>query len=449
MKDDIPHILFVNPWIHDFAAYDVWAKPYGLLSLAAIVRHHGYRVSYIDCLNRFHKNEPPKDPTLRNGRGPYPKNEISKPDKLEDINRTFSRYGISPEWFKKDLESIPNPDLILVTSMMTYWASGVTETISMIKNIFKDVPVILGGIYATLCYDHAIHQSGADRVITGYAENNILDLVSEYTGYKESCNYNPEDIDTYPYPAFDLQSEIGYIPLLTSRGCPYSCEYCASSYLYPGINYRDPELVVEEIKFWSKRHGVKNFAFYDDALLIHADKHANIIFENIINENLDVQFHVPNALHIREITEETANLMLLSGFKTLRLGLETVDFDTRKKNLDRKVTEAEFNKAVNHLLKAGFHKNQIGAYLLTGFPGQTTRSIENSITTVLKKGITPILSYYTPIPHTSMWEKAVSSSRYNLLEDPVYSNNAIFPCQDKPFSWQEITRLKNMIKQKA
>ena len=48
MKRDVPHILLVNPWIHDFAAYDFWAKPMGLLTLAALLRSHDFYVSYID-----------------------------------------------------------------------------------------------------------------------------------------------------------------------------------------------------------------------------------------------------------------------------------------------------------------------------------------------------------------------------------------------------------------
>ncbi|MDH3957783.1 MAG: cobalamin B12-binding domain-containing protein, partial [Desulfobacteraceae bacterium] len=50
MKPDTPHILLINPWIHDFAAYDFWAKPMGLLILAALLRSQGVSVSYIDCL---------------------------------------------------------------------------------------------------------------------------------------------------------------------------------------------------------------------------------------------------------------------------------------------------------------------------------------------------------------------------------------------------------------
>ena len=83
-------ILLVNPWIHDFAAYDVWARPLGLLTLAAILRLHGYRVSYLDCLDRFHPRAPQSDPFKRNGRGPYHKTEIPKPPGLADVPRTFS-----------------------------------------------------------------------------------------------------------------------------------------------------------------------------------------------------------------------------------------------------------------------------------------------------------------------------------------------------------------------
>ncbi|MBU0993754.1 MAG: cobalamin-dependent protein [Proteobacteria bacterium] len=447
MNPHIPHILFVNPWIHDFAAYDVWAKPYGLLSLAAITRCHGYQVSYIDCLDRFHPRAGKTDPYIRNGRGPFRKKTIQKPGGLSDINRTYSRYGIEPEWFREDLSAIPKPDLIMVTSLMTYWAPGVRETISAIKKIFPTVPVFLGGIYASLCYDHACKHSGADRVLSGSTEKTILDIFETYFGYRELSLYNPDDPDTYPYPAFDLQRVINYVPILSSRGCPFSCAYCASGYLNDAFTQRKPEFVVEEIKYFNTRHGVRDFAFYDDALLVNAKSHAIPMLEQLVNDDVNVRFHLPNALHIREINEEIASLMYLAGFQTIRLGLETVEFQEKRHQLDRKVSEKEFYDAVNVLLSAGFEKDQVGAYLLCGLPDQTTASVESSIRTVLKSGITPVLSHYTPIPHTALWPKAVLSSRYDLEADPIYTNNAILPCQKEPFSWEKVLYLKNIIKE--
>ena len=443
MNQDTPNILLVNPWICDFAAYDFWAKPMGLLSLASILRCHGYNVSYIDCLDRFHQKALKTDSHARYGRGPYLKTRIPKPDGLEDVSRNYSRYGIREEWFRNDLLAIPEPDLVLITSLMTYWHQGVRHAVDMIKEIYPDTLVILGGVYASLCQDHANVHSGADRVVTGSASQHILKLAEKFTGFAVSPKYNPDNPDTYPYPAFDLQRKISYIPILTSTGCPFSCAYCASHFLNPKRVLRSPESVVEEICYWHEKYDVIDFVFYDDALLVDAEKHAIPILEKIIETGISVRFHTPNAVHVRYVSDQTADLMYKAGFKTLRLGLETAAFEQRK-DFDNKVTADEFMQAVACLKNAGFNKDQVGAYLLAGLPGQTISSVEDSIKTVKQNNIMPVIAYYSPIPHTAMWKRAVASSRYKLESDPVFTNNSILPCQHKPFSWESISYLKNL-----
>jgi len=177
VKHDTPHILLINPWIHDFAAYDFWAKPMGLLTIAAILKHHNISVSYIDCLDRFHPKAPKTDPSARDGRGPYLKTRLPKPAGLDDVPRYYSRYGIKPQWFREDLLKQRQPDLVLITSLMTYWYPGVRETIETIRSIFQQTPIVLGGIYARLCHDHAKTNSGADHVAAGPAEKNLFALV--------------------------------------------------------------------------------------------------------------------------------------------------------------------------------------------------------------------------------------------------------------------------------
>ena len=415
----------------------------GLLSLASILRCHGYNVSYIDCLDRFHQKSLKTDSHARYGRGPYLKTRIPKPDGLEDVSRNYSRYGIREEWFRNDLLAIPEPDLVLITSLMTYWHQGVRHAVDMIKEIYPDTLVILGGVYASLCQDHARIHSGADRVVTGLAAQHILKLTEKFTGFAVSPKYNPDNPDTYPYPAFDLQRKISYIPILTSTGCPFSCAYCASHFLNPERALRSPESVVEEICYWHEKYDVIDFVFYDDALLIDAEKHAVPILEKIIETGISVRFHTPNAVHVRYVSDQTADLMYKAGFKTLRLGLETAAFEKRK-DFDNKVTADEFMRAVACLKNAGFNKDQVGAYLLAGLPGQTISSVEDSIKTVKQNNIMPVIAYYSPIPHTAMWKRAVASSRYELESDPVFTNNSILPCQHMPFSWESISYLKNL-----
>ena len=442
MKTDLPHILCINPWIHDFAAFDFWARPLGLLSLAAILRQKGCRISYIDCLDRFHPKAKRPVKTAWDGRGPYRKTPIDLPKGLESVNRRFSRYGIDPEWFRQDLKKAGRPDLILVTSMMTYWASGVAETIDTVKAIFPDVPLVLGGVYASLCHDHARKTTNADQVVKGPGEQSLKTILEQWLGFDLAEDGIQGHLDELPYPAFDLQQQIPYVPVLTSRGCPFSCEYCASSYLEPGLRRRSAGHVFEEIQFWHTRHGVVNFPFYDDALLVNAEHHAYPLFEKLINSGMDLHFHTPNAVHVKAMTQKAADLMFRAGFKTIRLGLETTDFGAGRHH-DVKVAAHEFFDAVNHIKAAGFKKEQIGAYLLCGLPDQDLDEVERSMNLVKRTGILPVLAFYTPIPHTPMWEKALACSKYDLAEHPVFTNNTLFPCVLSQAALSRISQLKN------
>ena len=440
-----PHALLVNPWIHDFAAYDFWARPLGLFTLAGLLRKAGWRVSLIDCLDRFHPRCAKTDRNRRYGRGPFIKTPLEKPAALHDVKRHYSRYGIPPDWFASDLANIEPPDLILVTSLMTYWYTGVKETIRVIKKTWPEPPLALGGIYASLCPEHARTHSGADRVIGGPGEKSVLGLAATISGDSPPAGFSRQDLDDAPYPAFDLQHRIGYVPLLTSRGCPFRCAYCASHLIEPRRLVRSPDAVMDEIRYWHRDFAVRDFVLYDDAFLADASRHALPLLEKIVAAGLKVRFHTPNAVHIRGLTAETGRLMFEAGFKTLRLGLETTDFGDRDA-LDRKVTEAEFQKAASALIAAGFTKQQIGAYLLAGLPGQTFESIAASIETVQRAGITPIPAYYSPIPGTALWPQAVKASRYDLASDPLFTNNAILPCVPGPFSWDYISGIKRLVK---
>jgi radical SAM superfamily enzyme YgiQ (UPF0313 family) len=444
MEKDSPHVLVINPWIDDFAAYDFWAKPIGLLTIASILRTYGYRVRYIDCLDRFHPRLSPRPAAGYFGKGPYPKTRIKKPETLKDVPRHYSRYGIPESLVRNAIDDGPQPAAVLVTSLMTYWYPGVIAVIDIVREMLPKVPVVLGGIYASLCYEHAVRHSGADIVLPGQCEADLLDLLRRLTNHTSTSAFRPGELDTYPYPAFELQNAVPYVPILTGQGCPFRCAYCASAFLTPGFRRRSPHHVVEEINFWHEKYSVVDFAFYDDALLIDADRHIVPILEGVMGYGLKVRFHTPNAVHIRPLSREVAGLLFRAGFKTIRLGLETAFFDGRRA-LDTKVEPDEFEQAVDHLRQAGFKGQDLGAYLLYGLPGEDLARLESSIKMVKACGVKPILAQYSPIPHTELWDAAVRASRYDLEADPVFHNNSIFPCRREPFSWEEVGYFKGLV----
>ncbi|PIX21237.1 MAG: hypothetical protein COZ69_15840 [Deltaproteobacteria bacterium CG_4_8_14_3_um_filter_45_9] len=443
VKHKAPHILLINPWITDFAAYNFWIKPLGLLSIASLLRENAFRVTLIDCLDFSIK-------TQKYGDGRFFKTKIEKPLLFKSIPRNYSQYGIPEEILLKRLLFIEEPDLICVTSGMTYWYPGVFKVVEIIKKLFKNAPIILGGIYATLCYDHAKKYSGVDIVFNGSGEVEILKLISGITKFRIPQSLRarglsePEAefrIDSLPYPAFDLYPRLDYVCLATSRGCPLRCTYCGSPFLTKGFFRRDPLKVVDEIEYWTNKYQVNNIAFYDDALLIEPSKHFIPIMKEVMKRGIRCNFHTPNAIHVKEIDEEVAGLLFRGGFKTIRLGFETSNKDTQIET-GRKVDNQEFRQAIKHLKRVGYLGEEIGVYIMIGLPEHRVGEIEESIAFVKEAGAKPMLVEYSPIPYTPLFEKAKRMSKFDLENEPLYHNNSILPCQWDGFTIADYKRLK-------
>lgn len=443
-------IILINPWIYDFAAYDLWSKPLGLLYLAACLRECGYEIHLIDCLDVYHPEmtlssdmTPPKRRVY--GTGKFWKKKISKPASLSHVKRSYSRYGIKKELLIKELKQIKNPSAILVTSLMTYWYPGVKEVIHLAKEVHPDIPVILGGIYTKICKEHAHQVSGADYIASEITVDDMKSLLGILHRFNVPVMDKNSDKKPLPYPAFDTLNRIDHICVLTSTGCPYKCRYCASPFLHSRLRRREPESIIEEITYWVKNHGVQDFAFYDDALLIDFERHMGIVLDGLLKKNINPRFHTPNAIHIKEISPDIARLLRRSNFCTIRLGLETSDFIMRR-DLDEKVSGGDFERSVYYLKNAGFSKKEIGTYILMGLPEQTVHSVLSTIKFVNRTGATPYLAEYSPIPHTALWKKAVEHSEYDIANEPLFHNNSLLPCWDGS-KRERVPELKKIVRE--
>ena len=313
-------VLLVNPWIVDFAAYDFWIKPIGLLSIAAVLRENGYDIDFLDCMDRNHPSliasaEFPQTTRRPDGTGHFYKEHIPKPKIISHIPRHYSRYGLPLTLVKKIISEINTPDVILLTSGMTYWYPGVFEMIGILRDISPGVTVVLGGIYATLCYDHATTYSGADRVMAGPGEIQALKVVDEITGNRSNTDQYTS-LDDLPVPWYGGYSHLDSAAILTSRGCPYRCPFCASHLLNMDYEKRSPQRVVDEIDRLHNDRGVNEFAFYDDALLHNKAEHLFPILKAVMNRKLTVHFHTPNGIPPRAIDANTARIMKQAGFQT-------------------------------------------------------------------------------------------------------------------------------------
>jgi len=421
----------VNPWIYDFAAYDFFAAPLGLLTLAGLLLCRGYEVELLDCLAA------PRRPG-RYGTGRYPKEYLPTPPMVADVPRRFGRYGASEAAVRARLSRLAPPDAVLVTSLMTYWYPGVVSAIRLVRAFFPQAPVLLGGIYATLCPEHARRVSGAEVVLPGPGEERVVEELAAL-GLPPPRPAAPGEEP--PWPALHLAAGLGFLPLLTSRGCPLACDYCAVPRLSGPWRPRPPVAAAAVLEHWHRTLGLTDVALYDDAFLCRPAEHALPFLEEVARRGLKLRLYTPNALHARFLTPEVARALKRAGLVEPRLGVETAArWEDRP---DRKLAPGELEAAVEHLVAAGYAPGEIGAYLLIGLPGQEDAEVEASIRAVRRLGVRPILAAYSPLPGTPAWPRAVAASRYDLEAEPLCHNNSLFPCWPR-FSWERYTRLKRL-----
>ncbi len=438
-------VLLVRPWIHDFSTYDLWIQPLGLFYLGGVLARNGFDLDYLDCLEKRFEHKP-------DGRAKFAKENIPTPEPLKGILRHYGRFGITPDDFHERLKGLQKPDVILVTSGMTYWYPGVQETIQNLRKAYSDTKILLGGIYATLMPQHARLHSGADEVVTGEFENQIVDFLRNFTsravpGRQAGTEPRPpkSELHEYPWPAWHLTSEGRYRVLMTSRGCPYRCTFCASDILNDQkFQQRKVENVLEELEKYYFEDHIEHFVFYDDALLIHHKKHLQPLLEKVIERGIQAKFHTPNGLNAREIDERLAELMYASGFKTIRLSLESVNPDIQKVQGNNKVTNQLFAKAVSNLYRAGYNEGEVECYLIQGLPDQKVEDVRRSLDFVAELGVIARLATFSPIPGTPEAEMALKRIGQNFLTEPLLQNHSYFPLKNAGMTEQDLQEIKDM-----
>ncbi len=423
-------VLLINPWIYDFAAFNLWARPLGLMRVAEHLSAFDAEMSLIDCTESFGPKQ--------YGAGKFRSEIVEKPDALKKIPRYYRRYGIGADEFTGRLRSLMPVDFIMMTSVMSYWYPGVQKAIELVRAAAGDVPVILGGIYASLYHEHAAMRSGADFVYKGHVRESLNFALYTF-GFKLKRKRA-----ALPYHRLNLYKAWPFAPVLTSTGCPCRCSYCASALLAPGYEKRPADAVIEEIGELYDQ-GVRDYAFYDDALLMDSENHIKPILRSIAHNRPGIRFHTPNGLHAKGIDAELADLMKASNFKTLRLSLETIN-DARQKATGGKVSPGDMEKAVSLLKQRGFTKNEIGVYLMCGLPGQETGEVREGISFLKSLGVRIYLNEFSPIRRTKLWEELVQKGVIPDNMDPLLTNNTVFPYLYSGHDPEDISSMKLDIK---
>ena len=402
-------ILLVNPPVYDFTAYDFWLKPYGVLSVGGYLRGKA-EFSLFDFMDRLH---PFMEGTRglesdEFGRGRFYEEKIAPPECFKEIPRYWRRTGLPRKIFAEFLQNSGSLDYVFIQTVMTYWYQGAAEVIEDIRRYQPQAKIVLGGNYATLCPQHA-KGLGADFVLSGVDLRPLWDYLQMEADYMQ-----PSLWELYP------KLETGVMKL--TDGCAFNCTYCSVPQVYKKFIVRPAGRAAAELKLLLDC-GVKQVAFYDDALLHQSEEVLIPFLQEVISMEIKVNFHTPNALNARFVTLHLAELMVEAGFKTFFLGFESKAVEWQN-GTGGKIYSEELVEAVKLLKQAGAIAKNITTYQIIGHPGTSIQEVEESMRFVNSLGIRCMLADFSPIPGTPDGEYC---RKWVNMDEPLMHNKTVFP----------------------
>jgi len=302
-----------------------------------------------------------------------------------------------------------------------------------VKAVGKDIKVVVGGHQATALARESLEAfSCFDVMVIGEGEQTMLELVGELEkdlpdphkingiAFRENNKVviTPKralisDLDSIPFPARELINFSNYRPatkayysnpfatMITSRGCPYHCVFCA--YGKGTCRLRSPQNVIEEIGGLVQKYKIKSILFYDDTLTFDKERLTEIcglIIKNKFNINWTCYSRV-NAADF-----DLLRKMKEAGCRLISYGAESGS--QRMLNIMKKGTTIEqIKKAVEFTKKAGI---QTSASYVLGIPGETSESINETIEFAKRLNTTYAhFNMVTPWPGTELYEQLLKS----------------------------------------
>ena len=316
----------------------------------------------------------------------------------------------------------------------------------------KNKKIFLIGIFSSVMNEE--YHINNSFIVKGEAENfflnlnynkNELDLYfKKGSSQRNSSNGMVSNIDDLPFPnwgdyvkQYPLKNNfIGFnskvtIPLLASRGCPYSCFHYCTYPLQQGrkVRQRSVENVIKEIKYWIKNLKTNKFVFRDPVFSINR-KHTVSLCEEIIKENLKIEFLIET--HLKNLDDELIKLLKNAGLKMVYIGIESSNANVLKDIKRFTVNNDEQYQIINKLKKSGIY---VKSMFMFGNPEDSVETIKKTIeySRFLPNQLVQF-SVFTPYPGTPAYNEFKNKivvrefekfNQYNLVYKHKSLNNDI------------------------
>ncbi|MDD5067846.1 MAG: B12-binding domain-containing radical SAM protein [bacterium] len=415
--------ILINPPIHDVITNLFVQHPYGLLKISAYLKSTGYDVSWIDCMEECYYPEYSDNPFFLNSTPPVRDTRLCGYSRSGTGKKRY-HLGLPYSHIPEQLKQIGRPDEIYVGSSLTYYYEGVHEAIHFCKKTYPDVPVLMGGIYPTICPGHA-GTSEADTVVAGELE--------------PATNLTPDT-------SLLKKDKADYVVIKTTRGCPRRCSYCAVPFIDGRtIRHRDIPDVMKEIEL-RIRTGYKRLIFWESNILSDAPDYLELLLDEMIRKKLHIPIEFPEGLDGRLLYPRLVEKLKAAGLKWVFLSLESRDRELQKR-FHKNLSLPAFKNSVEMFRRYGYCSAKrhnyytdrgISVFILIGLPGQSLESILLTILDVWRSGCRPLLMAFTPIPGTEEYNNLPPRLKNKKLEDLL---PRLWPCSTRNLPAEDLDEL--------
>jgi len=280
--------------------------------------------------------------------------------------------------------------------------------------------VVLGGVHPTILPDEALQY--ADCVVVGEAEGVWETLINDFQNDNLKKKYHDPLPDLGKYIPKDFSKIIkkrlyNLIPIMTTKGCPYNCDFCCVTNLFgKKIRHIPIENIVRDIQ----ESGAKNFLFLDDNIVGHP-KYSKELFKAI--KPLKINWVGQASISLLVGDDELLQLAAESGCKMLFLGIESVS-DEQIKLMRKAIQDIEhLESAIKKIKKMGI---LIHASMVFGFDNDTTEIFDNTVKFLIKNKVNTVsFNVLTPYPGTKTYQNMKNEGRLITTDWTYYDHNTV------------------------
>jgi radical SAM superfamily enzyme YgiQ (UPF0313 family) len=280
--------------------------------------------------------------------------------------------------------------------------------------------VVLGGVHPTILPDEALQY--ANCVVIGEAEGVWAQVLQDFQqGRLKNKYHNPmPDLDKYVHKDFSKMVKrrlYNLIPILTTRGCPYNCEFCCVTNLYgKKIRHIPVKNVIRDIR----ESRAKNFMFLDDNI-IGQPKYAKELFNAL--KPLKIKWVGQASVSLLVGDKGLMKLAAESGCKALFIGIESVS-ETQLKTMHKAIKDiSKLESALKKIRKMGI---LIHASMIFGFDNDTKETFSDTVDFLIKNKVsTASFNALTPYPGTQTFDELKNANRLITTDWKYYDHNTV------------------------